>query len=489
MSNRYSLLAIILLLPLMLLAKPKQKIWVIDAGHGGNDHGCETSTTREKDINLKLAKRVAELVRANLPDVKVVMTREYDKYLTLDQRCVIANNANADLFLSIHVNAAPEVNTIRGTETFYGPQGGTEDKELERLRKKNIQKSELLAWMMQKYYGIAGRPISRGVKRERYYVCLYTRMPAILTEVGFISTPSEEKYMTSKEGSEEIAQCIYRGLKDYDETVSNDKIQSTLASLRRTGGQSKQNVIPAGKGPEILLADATEAPKTEPTPATTSTSTTDSQPVASTTTTQTVEVKPVATATTATTATTTTAASASKVTTTTTATTVATTTAASATKTTTTTTASTTKNTTTSSAATSATKTEAKTPEKKEEKVEKKEEKKVEVPVVPVLKNDDKLLENTKEPEEIVEELLFSVQIFSLRAKLQPNDERFKGLKDILVVEREGLYKYLCGTTKDYAGARKLLATVRETFPDAFLVAYQGSRQISMSDAIEMLPK
>lgn len=469
MSNRYSLLAIILLLPLMLLAKPKQKIWVIDAGHGGNDHGCETSTTREKDINLKLAKRVAELVRANLPDVKVVMTREYDKYLTLDQRCVIANNANADLFLSIHVNAAPEVNTIRGTETFYGPQGGTEDKELERLRKKNIQKSELLAWMMQKYYGIAGRPISRGVKRERYYVCLYTRMPAILTEVGFISTPSEEKYMTSKEGSEEIAQCIYRGLKDYDETVSNDKIQSTLASLRRTGGQSKQNVIPAGKGPEILLADATEATKTEPTPTATSTSTNESQPVASTTTTQTVEVKPVATATTATT--------------------VATTTAASATKGTTSNTASTTKNTTTSSAATSATKTEAKTPEKKEEKVEKKEEKKVEVPVVPVLKNDDKLLENTKEPEEIVEELLFSVQIFSLRAKLQPNDERFKGLKDILVVEREGLYKYLCGTTKDYAGARKLLATVRETFPDAFLVAYQGSRQISMSDAIEMLPK
>lgn len=468
MSNRYSLLAIILLLPLMLLAKPKQKIWVIDAGHGGNDHGCETSTTREKDINLKLTKRVAELVRANLPDVKVVMTREYDKYLTLDQRCVIANNANADLFLSIHVNAAPEVNTIRGTETFYGPQGGTEDKELERLRKKNIQKSELLAWMMQKYYGIAGRPISRGVKRERYYVCLYTRMPAILTEVGFISTPSEEKYMTSKEGSEEIAQCIYRGLKDYDETVSNDKIQSTLASLRRTGGQSKQNVIPAGKGPEILLADATEAPKTEPTPAATSTSTTDSQPVASTTTTPTVEVKPVATATTATT--------------------VATTTAASATKNTTTSSA--------SSAATSATKTEAKTPEKKEEKVEKKEEKvekkeekKVEVPVVPVLKNDDKLLENTKEPEEIVEELLFSVQIFSLRAKLQPNDERFKGLKDILVVEREGLYKYLCGTTKDYAGACKLLATVREAFPDAFLVAYQGSRQISMSDAIEMLPK
>lgn len=412
------ILLLLLLSPLAIAAKPRQKVWVIDAGHGGNDHGCETVNAMEKDINLKLAKRVAELVRANIPGVKVIMTREYDRYLTLDQRCVIANSNNADLFLSIHVNAAPEVTTLRGTETFYGPQGGTEDKELERKRKKNIQKSELLAWMMQKYYGLAGRPISRGVKRERYYVILYTEMPAILTEVGFISTPSEERYMTSKEGSEEIAQCIYRGLKDYNETVDNDKIQSTLAVLRNTGGRTNQNVIPQGKGPEQLTNDMAKvddkvAEKT------------DDKSAAK------VDDKNVAKA-----------------------------------------------------GETTENKADRKT-------VAKADDKKAATTTTDKDGKESKynVLVNTEEPEELDDPLLFSVQIFSLRAKLKPTDPRFKGLKDLLVVERDGLYKYLCGTTKDYAGARKLLAKVRETFPDAFLVAYKGNMQIPMSDAIEMLPK
>lgn len=377
--RRIFFLLVLLLIPFALSAKAKQKVWVIDAGHGGNDRGCETKNAREKDITLKLAKRVAELVRANIPGVKVVMTREYDKYLTLDQRCVIANTNNADLFLSIHVNTAPDVSTIRGTETFYGPQGGTEDKELERKRKKNIQKSELLAWMMQKQYGLVGRPISRGVKRERYYVILYTEMPSILTEVGFISTPSEEQYMMSKAGSEEIAQCIFKGLKEYDETVEKDKVQSTLALMRRTGAKSQESVQPQVTGPEKLTNESQLAQNTP---------------------TSTTNVKDEG---------------------------------------------------------------KKQTPSQEE------------TPAA--------------EPEELDDQLLFSVQIFSLRTKLKPTDARFKGLKDLLVVERDGLYKYLCGTTKDYTGARKLLATVRKTFPDAFLVAYKGNMQISMSDAIEMLPK
>lgn len=400
--KRIFFLLILLLLPFAISAKGKQKVWVIDAGHGGNDHGCESANAMEKDITLKVAKRVAELVKANIPGVKVVMTREYDKYLTLDQRCVVANSNNADLFLSIHVNAAPETSTIRGTETFYGPQGGTEDKELERKRKKNIQKSELMAWMMQKQYGLVGRPISRGVKRERYYVVLYTEMPAILTEIGFISTPSEERYMTSKAGSEEIAQCIYKGLKEYDETVANDKVQSTLALMRRTGAKTKESVQPKVSGPEKLTNEPMLAHNT-----------------------------------------------------------------------------------------TSDDKKDEPTDKKEKETATAKNEKdlaatKVEKDSATV--SEDKNLA-VAEPEELDDPLLFSVQIFSLRAKLKPTDARFKGLKDLLVVEREGLYKYLCGTTKDYAGARKLLAKVRETFPDAFLVAYKGNMQISMSDAIEMLPK
>ncbi len=408
MIRRLIYTLLLLSISCLVSGKVRQKVWVIDPGHGGNDHGCETRTAMEKDINLKVAKRVSELVKANIPNVKVVMTREYDRYLTLDQRCVIANSANADLFLSVHVNSAPDLNTIRGTETFYGPQGGTDDKELERLRKKNIQKSELLAWMMQKYYGVAGRPISRGVKRERYYVLLYTRMPSILTEIGFISTPSEESYMTSKEGVEEIAQCIYRGLKDYDDTVTSDKVQSTLAKLRNSGGKVKDADVPA-LVPEKLLA-------TNPTPAKEE---------------KAEAVKPAATAT---------RTEADK-----------------------------------QSPATVA-KTEAKPAENPKAATS-----------MPSQSKEDAVLAGTQEPEELDDPLQFSVQIFSLRAKLNPSDSRFKGLKDLLVVERDGMYKYLCGTTQDYAGARKLLAEVRNTFPDAFLVAYKGGRQISMSDAIEMV--
>lgn len=457
---RYQLFLLLLMLPVMLLAR--QQVWVIDAGHGGNDHGCETGRAMEKDINLKVAKRVAELVKANIPDVKVVMTREYDKYLTLDQRCVIANNAKADLFVSVHVNYAPGTSTLSGTETFYGPQNATEDKQLEKKRKKNIQKSELLAWMMQKYYGMAGRPISRGVKRERYYVVVYTEMPSILTEIGFISTPSEEAYMTSKEGSEEIAQCIYKGLKDYNETVNNDKVQSTLAQLRRTGGKTQNNTLPNEKGPEKLVdfakSEPVKAEQTKTEPAKTEQAKTDlvkaeqakSEPVkAEQKKTETVKAEQ------------------TKV-----------------------------EQTKIEPAKNEANgkdiaKTEPKKTELKKTESKKTEAKKTEAEAFNPITNDgkDKLLAGTVEPEELDETLLFSVQIFSLRAKLDINDARFKGQKDILVVEKDGLYKYLCGTTGDYPGARKLLAKVRETFPDAFLVAYKGGRQISMSDAIELLPK
>lgn len=386
MAKRLYFLLLLLLFPFALNAKTTKKVWVIDAGHGGNDHGCEVVGLMEKDVNLKIAKRVAELVKSNISGVSVLLTRETDKYLTLEQRCTKANNAGAELFVSIHVNAAPDYPYLSGTETFYGPKGGTDDAELERLRKKNIQKSELLAWMMQKYYGLAGRPISRGVKQERYYVTLHTKMPAILTEVGFITNEKDKNYMNSKEGVEQIAQCIYLGLKDYDETVSKDKVQSTLATLRNTNGKVRETEIPAGLVPSKLTPSEPTSPAVE-------------------------DIKPEPEA----------------------------------------------KDTVTIASTTTQDKPET------------------------------GVLAGTEEPEELDDPLLFSVQIFSLRAKLDPSDSRFKGLKDILVVERDGMYKYLCGTSQDYVGARKLLVEVRKTFPDAFLVAYKGGRQISMSDAIEMV--
>lgn len=365
---------IVFFFPLLLQAKVKNQLWVIDAGHGGRDVGCEGAKAKEKDINLAVAKRVAELVRANIKGVSVRMTRDTDRYLTLDQRTTIANDAGASLFLSIHVNAAPEAPGVKGTETYYGPIGATTVSDVESARKRYIQKSELLAWEMQRQYGLAGRPISRGVKRERYYVILYTKMPSVLTEIGFISNADDLAYMTSREGQEEIAQSIYKGLKDYKETVDAGKEKILIAEMRRTGGRAK------------------------------SSSSTNSNSVTN-------------------------LAKASL-------------TSASATL----------------SASASASHAQA----------------------------DTVVLDPSLEPELDSDVLNFYVQIFALRAKLKPTDKRLKGLKDVKIMEKDGKFKYLAGNTSDYETARKNLADIRKTFPDAFLVAFLGSRQISTADAQEM---
>lgn len=397
---------LVLLLPLVAFAKSSRKVWVIDAGHGGRDVGCEGSKIKEKAINLAVAKRVAELVRANISGVQVVMTRDTDRFLTLDQRAQIANNQNASLFLSIHVNAAPEAPGVKGTETYYGPMDGTSIPELESARKRNIQKSELLAWEMQKQYGLAGRPISRGVKRERYYVILYTKMPAVLTEVGFISNANDQDYMMSAAGQEEIAQCIFKGLKEYKETVEAGKEKNMLAEMRRTGGRTTKTFL---KEDAPLLADNTtvaeEAPATEDSMAS---KTTEGQK-------------------------------------------------------------STNKNNT---------KKEASKKQAKDTKVVKQQD---------VVAASDTILDPSLEPELESGTLSFYVQIFASKSKFGPKDSRLKGLVDVKVMEKDGKYKYMAGATSDYKQARKNLDEIRKVFPDAFLVAFLGQRQISTADAQEMV--
>lgn len=362
----------VLLLPVALGAAGHRQVWVIDAGHGGRDVGTEGSKVNEKDITLKVALRVAALVRANLKDVRVVMTRETDRFLTLAQRCAVANQAGGDLFLSIHVNAAPEAPGVSGTETYYGPVGVTSLRHVESARRRYQQKSELLAWELQKHYGMVGRSIRRGVKRERYYVVLHTLMPSVLTEIGFISNPGEQAYMTSKEGQEEIAQCIFRGLKDYRETLAAGRERRVLAQMRSTGGYV------AGAKPSQAVTHSEMA--------------------------QHVALLP-------------------------------------------------------------------DTAQKLESSV-------------------DTVADHTPdpslEPEFVPEELTFSIQVFSLRKKVSVTDRAFKGLKDVRVREKEGVFKYQCGMYRDYETARKSLAEVRKLFPDAFMVAFLGDRQISTSDAQEL---
>lgn len=403
MKNKYYIIFFFLLLaPLAVMAKSKKTIWVIDAGHGGRDVGCEGTKAKEKDINLKIALRVAELVRANISGVKVVMTRDTDKYLTLDERCTVANNAGADLFLSIHVNAAPDASSVRGTETYYGPMGATANANVEAARKRYLQKSELLAWEMQKNYGLAGRPISRGVKRERYYVILHTLMPSVLTEIGFISTASEQEYMTSKSGQEEIAQCIYKGLRDYKKTVDNGQEKKVLAEMRNTGGRVSGTRNAKDDAAVDLAMNDEDTSNTDDTNGQRG------------------------------------------------------------------------KNAKNSNGKNLASSAKASVSSKK---------------------NSASGKDNAAEPDPSLEpeldsgELTFAVQIMWGTNKLPANDRSFKGLKNVTMKGNDGKYKYFYGTTSDYSAVRKTLAEVRKIFPDAFLVAFLGQRQISTSDALELYVK
>lgn len=422
--SRRLLIFALLLFPLIICGKGGQELWVIDAGHGGYDVGCEGTKANEKAITLAIARRVAELVRANIPNVKVRMTRSTDSYLTLAQRVSIANSNGASLFLSIHVNAAPEASSVRGTETFYGPVGVTNVPEVEQARKRHIQRSELLAWCMQKQYGLVGRPISRGVKRERYYVVLYTEMPSILTEVGFISNASDQAYMTSSVGQEEIAQCIYRGLVDYKDVIDHGKEKRTLALMRQTGGRPSD---------EEMLAFVKNQKPEKPLEAV---STKVEKPVESS---ATKVDKP------------------------------ATEVAAKPNK--------------------PAVNVAVKANDVPADIAVKSSDVPADVAVKPnkaTEKDDAIVLDSSLEPELETGELRFNVQIFALKTKIAVTDPRLKGLKDVQIMEKDGHYKYLCGSTSDYVEARKILEDVRRIFPDAFLVAFLGQRQISTADAQEM---
>ncbi|MDI3279828.1 MAG: N-acetylmuramoyl-L-alanine amidase [Bacillota bacterium] len=176
-----------------------QKVVAIDPGHGGKDSGALGATgLPEKEVNLEIARRVGALLR--LAGGSPALTRESDRFLSLPARVEQANRLQAEIFVSIHHNWAyqPEVG---GTETYYylTVSGHTLASQLQR---------QLVAEI-----GLA----NRGVKEAAFYVLRYTRMPASLCEVAFLSNPEEERLVQTPEARERIATAIYRGIRAYFE--------------------------------------------------------------------------------------------------------------------------------------------------------------------------------------------------------------------------------------------------------------------------------
>lgn len=217
----------------------------IDAGHGGRDPGAiGRSGTKEKSITLDIAKRLAVLVKEGL-GCNVVMTRDRDEFIPLEDRTAIARTKGADLFVSIHVNANRK-RQARGIETYIqglkasdldamataARENATTSKTLGELdddltkiltglrMESNDEDSIYFAHAVQRSLTdavkpIQGRAVDLGVKRAFFYVLINTGMPSILAEVGFISNPAEEKLLRKQSYRQSIAEALYDGVKGY----------------------------------------------------------------------------------------------------------------------------------------------------------------------------------------------------------------------------------------------------------------------------------
>lgn len=219
-------------------------VLVIDAGHGGKDPGTVGDNVYEKDVVLPVSLILGEMITENYPDVEVIFTRDDDNFLELAERAEVANEADADLFISIHANAAGD-EAAYGAETFvlglhksettrtlmekensvillednqeqYSDFDGSPESLiiLEYMQNKHLEMSLAFAENIQDAFVGQGRK-DRGEKQAGFVVLYRTTMPSVLVEIGFVSNGKEEAYLMSEEGQTEIASGIYSAFEEF----------------------------------------------------------------------------------------------------------------------------------------------------------------------------------------------------------------------------------------------------------------------------------
>jgi len=225
----------------------KLDVIVIDPGHGGKDPGTiGVRGTREKDVALAISKKLGELIKKNMPQTKVVYTRETDEFVELDRRGQIANEAGGKLFISIHANSTPRKPAPqRGFEIYLLRPGKTEDairiaerensvirfeedheERYAHLSDENfilvsmahsayIRYSEQFADILQNKMTRDTGVNNRGIRQAGFYVLVGASMPSVLFEVGYLSNPDEERFIASSQGQQQIAEAMFRAVERY----------------------------------------------------------------------------------------------------------------------------------------------------------------------------------------------------------------------------------------------------------------------------------
>lgn len=367
---------------------------VIDAGHGGQDPGCIGLTLKEKDVNLDMALRVGKLISENCPDVQVIYTRSTDVFIELYRRAQIANNNHADLFISFHCNAS-ENHAGNGVETFVmglakseANQAVARKENAAILKEKNyknnydgfnpdspesyvifslyssayLNKSITIADKVQRNLVSISHLTDRGVKQAGYWVLYKVAMPSILIEMGFLTNPTDDAFLSKKSNLDRYAAGIYNAFADYASAT--------------TGTQYKH--LPTG------------AKTSEP------------EKVAK-------EVKPV----------------------------------------------------------------EESTPKATEAAPSAD----IQAPAV------------APENKAADQGIRFKVQFLASPNKIAANDSRLQGVPNVGYYQENGLWKYTAGNETSYEAASEILTQVKKKHGDAFMVAFNGDKKISVNEARQLLKK
>ena len=274
--------------PISIVAQQNFTV-VLDAGHGGKDPGAIGKKIKEKDINLEIVLKLGDLIKKNHPDVKVVYTRSNDIFVELSERAKIANRNKADLFISVHTNAA-QSKTAKGTETYALGLAKTEE-NLEVAKRENsvilleddystkyegfdptsaesyimfdfmqsmyLEQSINLASSIQEQFRTKAKRSDRGVRQGAFWVLRATSMPSVLIEVGYISNAEEENYLALSSSRQKLAESIYDAFSHYKADWSRK--QSGNIS---TSSVQDNNVVVAT--PNTVLKEEGKIVKEEP---------------------------------------------------------------------------------------------------------------------------------------------------------------------------------------------------------------------------------
>lgn len=263
-------------------------IVVLDAGHGGKDPGTigSSRTNREKDIAFNITMEVGRMLKSNHSDIKVVYTRSTDVFVELGRRAEIANKAKANLFISVHVNSLPKGSrrNVMGVQSYtlslstaetnlevekrensvialegeaakkYNYNASPESNIMfELMQDHDMKESVVFAKMAQAEMIKTGGRKDMGVRQANLAVLRLTYMPSVLLEVGFMSNPTEEKFLMSKSGQKRMANSIYNSIVQYVASRSG-RIQepATVVMPQPEEAAAVQETVKAAKAPRTV---------------------------------------------------------------------------------------------------------------------------------------------------------------------------------------------------------------------------------------------